>query len=190
MDQLVVEDEFVIRVQAPVASSQKQIVYCSNCGSGFANQANLMRHEETKHADQTTPESVAKRLQLKEYRKTNGRERRKNDHVYREKMQQTCRTYRMKRKAREAAEGCGHAGGLSNVLKPNEVSISVDIPEDPPLREESDHVLGVNSSVGKPRTTDKPNGVFQVTTTGLTNENITEFFTPKWSAPRTKEQRL
>ena len=82
------------------------------------------------------------------------------------------------------------ACGLSNDVKSNDVSVSVDIPEDPPLQEERDHVLVASSSVGKPRTTDKPKGVFQVTTTVLTQENIRQFFTPKWSAPRTKEQRL
>jgi len=201
MDQSVVQDDFVIGAQSPVASSQKPKVHCATCGSGFANQANLRRHEETKHTH-NTPEAVAKRLQLKEYRKTNGRERRKNDRVYREKLQQTCRTYKMKRKAREAAQGGGHAGGLSNDAKPKDVSISVDTQ----LHEESDHVLGAStklrSPVKKARATEKTTGVFQVMTMVLTNENITEFFTPKnrsshvphatkcSGAPRTKEQRL
>ena len=149
MDQLVVEDEFVIGVQPPVASSQKQKACCANCGSGFANQANLRRHEETKHADLNTPELVAKRLQLKEYRKTNRRKRLENDHVYRKKLQQTNRTYKMKGKDREAAEGGGHAVGLSNDVKPKDVSVSVDITEDPPLHQESNHVLGASSSVKK-----------------------------------------
>ena len=186
MDHVVAEDEFMTGLQSPVASSQKQKVYCANCGSGFANQANLRRHEETKHTDQNTPESVAKRLQLKEYRKTNRCERRENDHVYREKLQQKNRTYRLQRKAREATEGGGHVGGLSNDVKSKDVSVSIDITEDPPLHEESDHVLGASSSVENPDTTDETKGVFTV----LTTENITEFFTPKWSAPRTKEQRL
>jgi len=177
MDPLVAHDEFVI--QSAVASTQKKKVYCVNCGSGFANEANLRRHEETKHVDQTTPEAVAKCLQLKEYREKNGRERRKNDHVYREKLQQTNRLYKMKVKAREAAEGVGHADVKS--------SISVDITENTPLHEESNDVIGASSTVKKKRTT---TAVDRVTTTVLTNENIAEFFKPKWSTPRTKEQRL
>ena len=46
-----------------------------------------------------------------------------------------------------------------------------------------------NVKVGNP-TRDKPIGVFQVTTTPLTNESIAEFFKPKSSVPRTMEKRL
>ena len=43
--------------------------------------------------------------------------------------------------------------------------------------------------LGNP-TRDKPTGVFQVTTTPLTNESIAAFFKPKSSAPMTIEKPL
>ena len=83
------------------ASPHKKGVVCETCGSGFAKQSNLNRHVGTKHTDQTTPEAVAKRLKVQEYRKTNRRER--VNHVL------NGRTYRMNKKARVQACAVGGA---------------------------------------------------------------------------------
>ena len=185
MDQVVVEDELVTGLQSPVTPSQNQKVYCTNCKSGFANQANLKRHEETKHADQNTPEAITKRLQLKEYRKVNTRERRKHDHVYRAKMKQTHRTYRLQKKSRGAVENDDHVDSVDKDVTSKDIPPEVDTQ----LHEESDHSLGSDSHVKKAHTNDKTRGVFHVTTTALTDENIKAFFSPKYNTPRTKEER-
>ena len=108
MDLLVVEGESVVGGQAPVAAAQEKNV-CGTCGKKFARGRNLRDHEETQHTDQTTPEAVAKRLKLKEYRNTRWRERYANDPVYREKRLQASQTNLAKKKARaEAAEDGEH----------------------------------------------------------------------------------
>ena len=175
MDQKVVEDELVTGLQSPVTSSQKQKVYCANCKSGFVNQANLKRHEETKHADQNTPEAIAKRLKLKEYRKENTRKRRKHDHDYRAKMKLTHIKYRIQKKTLEAFK-------YGNDVTSNEIPTEIDTQ----LHEKSD---GSDSHMKKAHTKDKTGGVFCVTTTALTDENIKAFFSPKYNTPRTKEER-
>jgi hypothetical protein len=189
MEQLVEEDEFM-RVHAPVASSQKKNVYCGTCDKQFANQANLNRHEELKHTDQNTPEAVAKCLQLKEYRKINRRERRVNDPVYREKVQQTNRAYKLKIKTRGAAEDGDHAGDVSNDVKPKDGSVSVDVSEVTQLDEDDGRMCDVSKRAKTHHKGGKTTDGLHVTTMALTNENIAEFFLPRWSAPRTRVQRL
>ncbi|KAJ1466156.1 hypothetical protein T484DRAFT_3634426 [Cryptophyta sp. CCMP2293] len=194
MDQDVAEDESVMGVQAPVASSRKKVT-CATCGSGFSKQANLKRHVEKVHSDQTTPEAVAKRLELQEYLNTNRRERRANDRVYREKMQQVDRTNRAKKKARVPAA----AGGTDADASINEPSADADassasINEPSADAPEPDNRREGGGRVKPPRahTNALPAapGVFRVTTTALTTANVTGFFSPKYSAPRSKEQRL
>jgi hypothetical protein len=48
---------------------------------------------------------------------------------------------------------------------------------------------GTSRHVKKTHRDDAGKGVFRVTTTALTNQNVQAFFAPKWSAPRSKEQR-
>ena len=199
MDHSVLEDESVLVEQTYVVSCQQQKVCCANCGSVFANTANLKRHTETKHGDQSAPAVIAKALKLQEYRKNNRCERRENDDIYRVKMQQTSRTNRLKQKAREAAAGCGTIDNVNpmdvpGVLDSTEIHIIEDSIEDSQTETlmtdtESDHVIGVSSNVKKAKKNDNPNSVFKVTTTVLTNETMTKFFTPKWTPPRTKEER-
>jgi len=199
MDQVVVDDDCVTGIQSPVAPSETNKVYCVECGSMFAKQSNLNRHKETKHGDQSTPVFIAKALKLKEYRKANRCDRRENDEIYRVKMQQTSRTNRLKQKAREAAAGCGTIDNVNpmdvpGVLDSTEIHIIEDSIEDSQTETlmtdtESDHVIGVSSNVKKAKKNDNPNSVFKVTTTVLTNETMTKFFTPKWTPPRTKEER-
>jgi len=234
---------------APVALSQEKKV-CGTCGSEFTKQSNLNRHKETKHADQSTPEAVAKRFKLKEYRK-NTRRKRANDPVYREKMQQVDRTYRMNKKACQAAEDGAHTGGVSNDVKAKDESIPVEteaekkdevekkgdgmwIPTDVVRKDESIRVeteaekkdevekkgdgmwiptdvvrtlhplptapmiVGVvdedsvdaGERVKKARKKDTTKGVpGRLETTALTTANVISFFTPKYDAPRSKEQR-
>ena len=66
----------------------------------------------------------------------------------------------------------------------------IDSIEDWQTETESNEVIGGSSStVKKANKSDKDNNVLQVTTTALTTENVKQFFTPKWSAPRTTEER-
>jgi hypothetical protein len=111
------EDGSTVGVQTPVASSREKKV-CGICGSEFTSQSNLNRHVETKHTDQNTPEAVAKRLKLNEYRK-NTRRKRADDPVYREKMQQVDRAYKMQVKARIKACAAGGADADASI---NELS--------------------------------------------------------------------
>jgi hypothetical protein len=174
MEQGVAEDESVLG--APVAPSQKKVT-CATCGSGFSKQANLTRHVEAKHTDQTTPEAVAKRLELGVYRKANSRERRANDRVYREKMQQVSATNRVEKKARLAI-----AAGGARALPASEAA---------PAEEAKADADASSVSINEPaRALPAAPRVFRVTTTALTTANVTGFFSPKYPAPRSKEQRL
>jgi hypothetical protein len=199
---------------------------CVICHRKFTNKANLNRHTETNHKDQNTPEAVAKRQKLKDYRRNNRRDRRANDPVYREKMQQADRKYKMKVKARISA--CA-TGGVDTSI--NEPFIDARKPptdthepptdaHEPPTdahepatdthepatdahesstyahesstdAHESDNRQGGSSRVKKARKKDKTKGVpWRVETTALTTANIISFFTPKYDAPRSKEQRV
>ena len=58
------------------------------------------------------------------------------------------------------------------------------------LGEDGAGVGGASKPVKKTRKKDNPKGaLFRVTTTALTTANVTSFFTPKYDAPRSKEQR-
>jgi hypothetical protein len=121
------EDGSTVWVQTPVASSREKKV-CGICGSEFTSQSNLNRHVETKHTDQNTPEAVAKRLKLNEYRK-NTRRKRADDPVYREKMQQVDRAYKMQVKARIKACAAGGADASINELSTDANASSASINE-------------------------------------------------------------
>jgi hypothetical protein len=98
---------------------------CATCDIKFTKQSNLKRHVETKHTDQTTPEAVAKRLKVKEYRKKNRHKRRATDSVYREKQNQISRTNRMNKNACKGTEDGDHAG-VSNDVKAKDESMLVE----------------------------------------------------------------
>ena len=85
---------------APIAPPETNKVSCAECGKVFSKKANLNRHMETKHADQSSTAVVAKALKLKKYRKVNRCARRNNDNVYPEKLLKTNRTAYHKKKAR------------------------------------------------------------------------------------------
>jgi hypothetical protein len=116
------------------------------------------------------------------------------DPKYREKQRQISMTNRIKKKASEADK--------ENNVEPKDVSILVDsesngisscvylsdttLSEATLLHEDGG---GASRHVKKTRRDDAGKGVFRVTTTALTNQNVQAFFAPKWSAPRSKEQR-
>jgi hypothetical protein len=91
---------------------------------------------------------------------------------------------------------------VSIQVEPKDVSIQVDdesndisseatlseatLSEDTLLHEDGG---GASRHVKKTRKDDAGKGVFRVTTMALTNQNVQAFFAPKWSAPRSKEQR-
>ena len=167
----------------PVAPPETKKVYCVECGNGFAKKANLNRHMETKHTDKSSAAFVAKALKLKQYRNINRCARRKNDPIHRKKLLQIKRTAYQNKKA------CG--GTRSDVISTDMVEIDIeDSIEDSQTETESHPVIvGSSSNVKKANNRDKNDGTLHVTTTALTTENVKQFFTPKWSAPRTKEKR-
>ena len=81
------DESVVTGLQAPV-TEDTQKVCCIQCKCEFSNKANLKRHEETKHADQSDPAVIERAVKLKAYRKKNTYERRKNDEAFRVKNQQ------------------------------------------------------------------------------------------------------
>jgi hypothetical protein len=197
-------------VQAPV--HEKNAV-CTKCGNTFTNVSNLNRHIVTKHTDQDTPEAVAKRQKLKEYRKKNRREHRANDPVFREKERQISQTNRMNKKKCQVAEDGTHMGGVRNDVKATDESIPfeteiekkgdgipTDIVHTPQPLPTTPMIMGVldedgvsasGERVKKARKKDKPTGVMlRVGTTVLTAANVASFFAPKYGAPRSKEQRV
>jgi len=217
MDQSVVEDESMMGAQAaPVALSQEKNV-CGTCGKKFTRQRNLRDHEETQHKN--TSEAVAKHLKRTTSCNTRRRERRANDPIYEEKERQISQTNRMNKKACQVAEDGDHTGGVSNDIKAKDVSIPVEteaekkdevekkgdgmwIPTDVvrtlhPLPT-APMIVGVvdedsadaGERVKKARKKDKTKGApGRLETTALTTENVISFFTPKYDAPRSKEQR-
>jgi hypothetical protein len=191
-------DQLVVGVQTPVASSQKK-KGCGICGSEFSKQSNLKRHIETKHKDQNTPEAVAKCLKLKEYRKNTRRERRANDPVYREKMQKINRTYKMQVKARMKACAMGGTDADASSASINEPSTdassasinepSTDAHEPPTDAPELDNRHGGGIRVKNAKSVKPADVLLRVETTALTTAGVISFFTPKYDAPRSKEQR-
>ena len=179
-------DQLVVGVQTPVASSQKKKC-CGICGSEFSKQSNLKRHIETKHKDQNTPEAVAKCLKLKEYRKNTRRERRANDPVYREKMQKINRTYKMQVKARMKACAMGGTDADASSASINEPS--TDAHEPPTDAPELDNRHGGGIRVKNAKSVKPADVLLRVETTALTTAGVISFFTPKYDAPRSKEQR-
>ena len=201
MDHSVMEDESMMGAQAPVVSSRKTVT-CATCGKGFAKQANLKRHVEVGHTDQTTPEAVAKRLKLAEYLKTYRHERRKNGSA----------TNRAKKKALDAIAAGGACALPASEAKADEKMDEAPKDKAVPTEEAKADADASSASINEP-SADAPEpdnrrerggrvkppraralptapSVFRVTTTALTTANVAGFFEPKYSAPRSKEQRL
>ena len=88
--------------------AHKKKVHCQICGKDFSRTGSLRVHEETKHADQNTPEAIAKRLKHNTYHNNRNRDRLASDPIYREKKKQLCRAYRLKKKTHKAAEDGGN----------------------------------------------------------------------------------
>jgi len=186
------EDESMMGAQAaPVALSQEKNV-CGTCGKKFTRQRNLRRHEETQHPDQKTPETIAKRLKRTTSCNTRRCERRVDDPIYREKQRQISQTNRMNKKACQVAKDGGHTEGVSNDVKANDESIPVEAEAEKKgdgVRD-GDRVGGAGERVKKAHKKDKTKGVpGRLETTALTTANVISFFTPKYDAPRSKEQR-
>jgi hypothetical protein len=187
-------------VESTVALSQTNKVHCKTCGRGFGRERNLRIHEAVhdEHAAQDTTEAIAKRLKYNTDHNTSRRTLRTNDPIYREKQRQISMTNRVKKKASEAdKENHVEPKDVSIQVEPKDVSIQVDdesndisseatLSEDTLLHEDGG---GASRHVKKTRRDDAGKGVFRVTTTALTNQNVQAFFAPKWSAPRSKEQR-
>jgi len=189
----VAEDESVLG--APVAPSHKKVT-CATCGSGFPKQSNLTRHVEAKHTDQTTPAAVARRKELAEYLKN----WRKNGSA----------TKRAKKKAPTVDDAPDHEAAPAEEAK--EVAVE-EAPKDDtaaPVEEAKADADASSASINEPsadapepdnrregggrvkksRKKDKTKGVpLRVETTALTTANVISFFTPKYDAPRSKEQR-
>jgi uncharacterized C2H2 Zn-finger protein len=127
----------MVGVQAPV--HEKNAV-CTKCGNVFTNQSNLNRHMESTHTDQNTPEAVAKRLKLKDYRNNTRRERRANDPVYREKQRQISHLNRMNKKACQVADDGAHMGGVSNDVKAKDESIAFETEKKDEVEKKGDGV--------------------------------------------------
>jgi uncharacterized C2H2 Zn-finger protein len=161
---------------SPVASSQTKNV-CGTCGMEFTRQGNLRDHEENQHTYQNTPEAVAKRLKRTTRSNTLRRERRANDPIYKEKQRQISRTNRMNKKAKDVIPVEAEAA------KEDEAEKKADSVRD------GDRVGGADERVKKAHKKDKTTGVLRVETTALTTANVTSFFAPTYSAPRSKEQR-
>jgi hypothetical protein len=193
----VAEDESVLG--APVAPSRKKVT-CATCGSGFFKQSNLTRHVGLKHADQTTPEAVARRKELAEYLKTwrkNGsatKRAKKKAPAVDEAPKDDAAAPAEEAKADEAAQNDapkrlthGPCPGLGKAKRSCEKAVinepSADAPEPDNRREGGGRV---KKSRKKDKTKDVPG---RVTTTALTTANVTSFFTPKYDAPRSREQR-
>ena len=192
-------------VESTVALSQTNKVHCKTCGRGFGRERNLRIHEAVhdEHAAQDTTEAIAKRLKYNTDHNTSRRTLRTNDPIYREKQRQISMTNRVKKKASEAdKENHVEPKDVSIQVEPKDVSIQVDdesndisseatlseatLSEDTLLHEDGG---GASRHVKKTRKDDAGKGVFRVTTMALTNQNVQAFFAPKWSAPRSKEQR-
>jgi hypothetical protein len=88
--------------------AHKKKVHCQICGKDFSRTGSLRVHEETKHADQNTPEAIAKRLKHNTYHKNRNRDRLASDPIYQEKKKQLCRAYRLKKKTHKAALADGN----------------------------------------------------------------------------------
>jgi uncharacterized C2H2 Zn-finger protein len=140
----------MVGVQAPV--HEKNAV-CTTCGNVFTNQSNLNRHVGTKHRDQDTPEAVAKRLKLKEYRK-NTRRNRANDPEYREKMRLVDRKYKLKVKARIKASAAG------------------DVDTDASINELSADANASSTSINEPSTLETENTAEAELTDQVREENV------------------
>ena len=195
------------------ASSQTNKVHCKTCGSGFARERNLRIHEamhdNIEPNTKNTPQAIAKRLKCNTDHNTNRWKLRKNDPVYREKERQISITNRMNKKAAKV-----------NDVEPKDVSTSTDVELDDPSTPidvgshdsstpidvefmsscvilcedtrlpEKDGGGGSSRRVKKPRILDSPKDGLRVQTTALTTQNVMTFFAPKWSAPRSRAQRL
>ena len=196
----------VTGLQAPV-TSEKQKVRCKKCKSEFTTKANLKRHEETKHADQSDPAVIEKALKLQAYRKKTTYERRKNDEAFRVKKQQASQMDRDKaKKARDEAEGGFNIGDMnstdvSGVTDMDETHIIEDSIEDsqretPMTDTEIDQMtIGSSSTEKEVKNNDQSTGVSvttttwtKVTTTTWTTEDMASVMAPKWAKPRSKEQ--
>ena len=174
------------------ASSQTNKVHCKTCGSGFARERNLRIHEamhdNIEPDTKNTPQAIAKRLKCNTDHNTNRWKLRTNDPIYREKERQISRTNRMNKKAAKV-----------NDVEPKDVSTPVDVDfmsscvnlcEDIRLPEEGGGGGGSSRRVKKPRILEPPKDGLRVRTTALTTQNVMTFFAPKWSAPRSRAQRL
>ena len=191
MEVSVVADDRVTGLQAPVTPDKPQVP-CSKCDSSFSTKANLKRHYETKHADQSLPEIKEKAVKLKAYKKKNIYERRKNDEAFRVKNQQISQLNRDKKKAQKEAEDVGTGSDMnstvvSDAMDMTETHIIEDSIEDsqtetPMTDTESDHMtIGSSSTVKKSNENDAI--VSSGMTMPLTKEDVTEFFMPEWDAP-------
>jgi hypothetical protein len=183
--------------------AHKKKVHCHICGKDFSRTGSLRVHEETKHADQNTPEAIAKRLKHNTYHNNRNRDRLASDPIYREKKKQLCRAYRLQKKTHKAAEDGGNvieviqedasedsdlADGLTDDTQSKDVVSSVgDVVV---VDDDSGHVGGVSKQEKKSDMNRKTTGVLHATTVLLTAANVSEFFKTKYPVPRSKAQRL
>ena len=145
------------------------------------------------HPEQCTPASLAKRLKVTTSSNNQKRERYKTDLPYQTKMKKSSQANRVKTKARVEVPWEVSRGG---VLVPTDVGPTLQPPPTAPKIVEvsdEDGAGGVGVTLALPKkdhekakTTSVPG---RVETTALTTANVTSFFTPRYDAPRSKEQR-
>jgi hypothetical protein len=199
----------------PPPPSQKAKVYCALCGTGFERLWNLTRHEAVAHANHNTPEAIAKRQLLNEYHNANRRKRRAKDPVYREKQRDVCRTNRSKKTRVVVAEAAATAVAVAvevavevaahaaaavvAVTATAAAAVGGGGGGGPVAGDDVVHIIQIPTMHGggggtgggghTRRSKVDKNSTFQVQTTPLTQEGVTNFFAPKWSLPRSQEQR-
>jgi len=141
---------------------------CGTCGAGFAQRSHLNRHFERKHTDQTTPQAVAKRQKVREIDRKDKRERRVDNPILREKHRLESQVGRLVKKVGHTNEAPAPLpvvdGAAATVVDTAPVTASVAIAANPSAR------VAIESEL-------------------LTTANVKSFFTPKYEAPRSKEER-
>ena len=193
-------DQDVAEAQESVAPPRKK-AKCTTCGKGFSCNANLNKHAEAKHTDQTTPEAKAKDLTRKECHNAQRRERRANDPVYCEQQRQTSATNRVEKKARDAT-AAEQSGTHEQKLVRDATAAEQSCTHEQKLVRDATaaggaHTLPASESKlhqgllhGGTNATATAPCVFRVRTTVLTTANVIDFFLPKYPALRSKEERL
>lgn len=154
-----------------IGTSRPKKHVCGTCSVGFGQRSHLNRHFETKHTDQSTPQAVAKRQKLKDSDKKAKRERTVNNPIMREKLRLKSQAERLAKKVNGANDA---SAPVATVVDTAPVTATTAVIAQPP------------ASVAI--ATD-PSACVAIESELLTTANVKSFFTPKYEAPRSKEER-